>query len=176
VEGATEDEALEAMAELAVRNPRVLPIVGGMAARALVRRAGPALPPAARRAAVRTATQAARTLVQRQGPAAVRALPRVVRSVRRTAVTRRTPPAVRPRVALNTARRVAASPRLVRRLARPLARGRAIVRQAVATGRMPARAGGRMMRPMGGMMRRRGGHRRRTFVIRGPVRITRLGA
>ncbi len=156
MEGADEDEALEAMAELAARNPRVLPVVGGLAARALVRRAGPALPPAARRAAVRTATQAARTLVRRQGPAAVRALPRVVRSVRRTAATRRTPPAMRPRVALNTARRVAASPQLARRLARPLPRGRAIVRQAVATGRVPARAGGGMMRaPMGGMMRRR---------------------
>jgi hypothetical protein len=93
---------------------------------------------------------------------------------------------VRPRVALNTARRVAASPRLVRRLARPLVRGRAIVRQAVATGRVPARAVGGMRAPMGGMMRprggmmgpmrRRGGHRRRSFVIRGPVRITRLGA
>src|SRR5262249_37137840 len=82
MEGASEDEALEAMAEYAARNPRVVPVVAGIAARALVRRAGPTLPPAARRQAVRTVTRAARTLVRRQGPAAIRALPRVVRSVR----------------------------------------------------------------------------------------------
>ena len=55
------------MAEFAARNPRALPVVGGVAARALVRRAGAALPPAARRAAVRTTARAARTLVRRQG-------------------------------------------------------------------------------------------------------------
>jgi hypothetical protein len=161
MEGASEEEALEAMAEYAARNPRVVPVVAGLAARALVRRAGPALPQAARRQAVRNVTRAARTLVRRQGPAAIRALPRVVTSVRRTAATRRTPPSVRPRVALNTARRVAASPALARRLSRPLPRGRAIVRTAVAGGRLrPA-----IRRPG---LRRRG----RRIVIRGPVRIS----
>ena len=92
-EAASEDEALEAMAEYAARNPGALPVVAGIAARSLVRRAGAALPPAARRAAVRTTVRAARTLVRRLGPAAIRALPRVVRSVRRTAAARGTPPA-----------------------------------------------------------------------------------
>jgi hypothetical protein len=107
--------------------------------------------------------------VRRHGPAAVRALPRVVRSVRRTAATRGTPAVVRARVARNTARRVAASPRLVRRLARPLPRGRAAVRQAFAGGRMPARFM-ESARRMG-----RGGRRRRSAVLRGPtgpVRVT----
>src|SRR5882762_1093055 len=131
-EGASEDEALEAMAELAARNPRVIPVVAGLAARTLVRRAGAAMPTAVRRQVVRNVARAAQTLVRSGGPARIRALPRVVRSVQRTAATRRTPPAVRPRVALNTARRVAASPRLARRLSRPLPRGRARVRQAVA--------------------------------------------
>ena len=76
-EAASEDEALEAMAEYAARNPGALPVVAGIAARSLVRRAGAALPPAARRAAVRTTVRAARTLVRRLGPAAIRALPRV---------------------------------------------------------------------------------------------------
>jgi hypothetical protein len=189
MEGASEEEALEAMAELAARNPRVRPVVAGLAARALVRRAGPALPAAVRRQVVRNVAAAARTLVRRQGPTAIRALPRVVRSVRRTAATRRTPPAVRPRVALNTARRVAASPRLAQRLSRPLPRGRAILRQAVGSGRL--RTGiGPVRRVMGGPLGRgalgggmpgraygRGyggpyGRRGRRIVIRGPVTIT----
>ena len=178
-EGASEDEALEAMAELAARNPQVIPVVAGLAARTLVRRAGATMPTAARRQAVRNVARAAQTLVRSGGPARIRALPRVVRSVQRTAATRRTPPAVRPRVALNTARRVAASPRLARRLSRPLPRGRALVRRAVAGGRA-LRPGmrGPMMRGMRGPMMRgagmRGGIGRagRSFVWRGPIRIT----
>jgi len=78
-----------------------------------------------------------------------------VRSVRRTAAARGTPPALRPRIALNTARRVAASARLVRRLARPLPRGRAVLRQAIAGAR--GRIGMRGVRPTRGMgMRGRG--------------------
>jgi hypothetical protein len=176
-EGASEDEALEAMAELAARNPRVIPVVAGLAARTLVRRAGAAMPTAVRRQVVRNVARAAQTLVRSGGPARIRALPRVVRSVQRTAATRRTPPAVRPRVALNTARRVAASPRLARRLSRPLPRGRALVRRAMGGGRA-LRGGmrGPMMRGMGGpMMRGAGmggiGRPRRSFVYRG-VRVT----
>ncbi len=179
-EGASEDEALEAMAELAARNPRVIPVVAGLAARTLVRRAGAAMPTAARRQAVRNVARAAQTLVRSGGPARIRALPRVVRSVQRTAATRRTPPTVRPRVALNTARRVAASPRLARRLSRPLPRGRALVRRAVAGGRAlrPGMRGPMMRGAMRGPMMRgagmRGGIGRagRSFVWRGPVRIT----
>ena len=166
-EGASEDEALEALAEYAARNPAALPVVAGVAARSLVRRAGAALPPAARRAAVRTTVRAARSLVRRQGPAAIRALPRVVRSVRRTAAARGTPPALRPRIALNTARRVAASPRLVRRLARPLPHGRAVLRQAIAGGR--GRIGMRGIRPMRGM-----GMAMRGRVMRAPARAMRM--
>jgi hypothetical protein len=139
-EAASEDEALEAMAEYAARNPGAVPVVAGIAARSLVRRLG---------------------------PAAIRALPRVVRSVRRTAAARGTPPALRPCIALNTARRVAASTRLVRRLARPLPRGRAILRQAIAGGR--GRIGMRGIRPMRGMgmaMRGRG--------MRAPARAMRM--
>src|SRR5712675_1470571 len=158
-EGASEDEALEAMAELAARNPRVIPVVAGLAARTLVRRAGAAMPTAARRQAVRNVARAAQTLVRSGGPARIRALPRVVRSVQRTAATRRTPPAVRPRVALNTARRVAASPRLARRLSRPLPRGRALVRRAIAGGALRPGMRGPMMRGMRGPMMRGAGMR-----------------
>jgi len=175
-EGASEDEALEAMAELAARNPRVIPVVAGLAARTLVRRAGAAMPTAVRRQVVRNVARAAQTLVRSGGPARIRALPRVVRSVQRTAATRRTPPAVRPRVALNTARRVAASPRLARRLSRPLPRGRALVRRAIAGGALRPGMRGPMMRGMRGPMMRGAGMRgmgrpMRSFVYRG-VRVT----
>ena len=175
-EGASEDEALEAMAELAARNPRIIPVVAGLAARTLVRRAGAAMPTAVRRQVVRNVARAAQTLVRSGGPARIRALPRVVRSVQRTAATRRTPPAVRPRVALNTARRVAASPRLARRLSRPLPRGRALVRRALAGGALRPGMRGPMMRGMRGPMMRGAGMRgmgrpMRSFVYRG-VRVT----
>src|SRR5258708_4348486 len=175
-EGASEDEALEAMAELAARNPRVIPVVAGLAARTLVRRAGAAMPTAVRRQVVRNVARAAQTLVRSGGPARIRALPRVVRSVQRTAATRRTPPAVRPRVALNTARRVAASPRLARRLSRPLPRGRALVRRAVAGGALRPGMRRPMMRGIRGPMMRSAGMRgmgrpMRSFVYRG-VRVT----
>src|SRR4030081_2676011 len=158
-EGASEDEALEAMAELAARNPRVIPVVAGLAARTLVRRAGAAMPTAVRRQVVRNVARAEQTIVRSGGAARIRALPRVVGSVQRTAATRRTPPAVRPRVALNTARRVAASPRLARRLSRPLPRGRALVRRALAGGALRPGMRGPMMRGMGGPMMRGAGMR-----------------
>src|SRR5512144_280536 len=79
-----EDDALDAFAELAVRDRRAVPLGAGLVARTVVGRRGATMTPAARRAAVRTATRAARTLVQRGGPPAIRALPRIARSVRRT--------------------------------------------------------------------------------------------
>jgi hypothetical protein len=166
MEGASEEDALEAMAELAARNPRAvpMPVIAGLAARAVVRRAGAAMPAGQRRQVVRNMATAARTLVRRQGPPGIRALPRIARSVRRTAAVRRTPPAVRPRVALNTARRVAASPRLARRLARPLPRGRALVRRAVRAGAVPAVPGRAGRPPLAGG--------RRSITTQGPVRIT----
>lgn len=167
MEGASEEDALEAMSELAARNRAVAPIAAAVAARALMRQAAATAPAAARVRAVRQVRQAAQTLVNTRGPAAIRALPRVVRSVRRTAAVRRTPAQQRPQVALNTARRVAANPAMLRRLAQPLMRGRAIVARV-----MRGTGGGALGVPRcncGGA-----GRRGRTFVVRGPVRITRL--
>jgi hypothetical protein len=152
-----EDEALDAFAELAVMQPRALPLVSGIAARAIIGPRGAAMPPAARRAAVRTVGRAARTLVRRGGPPAIRALPRIARTVRRTAVARRTPATARPQVVRRTAARVASSPRLRRRLSRPLPRGRRIARAAT---RMARRRGPGMGLP------------RRRFRLRGPVEVT----
>jgi len=159
----SEDEALDAFAELAVMNPRAVPLVAGVAARTIVGRRGAMMSPTARRAAVRTVTRAAQTLVQRGGPRAIRALPRIARTVRRTAVARGTPAAARPQVVRRTAARVAATPRLARRLSRPLPRGQRIARAAVGRAGGPGLPG-RAFRPMGG----RPG---RVLRLRGPVTI-----
>jgi hypothetical protein len=172
----SEEEALEAFAELAVINRRVVPLAAGIAARTIVGPRAATMSPTARRAAVRTLTRAARTLVQRGGPRAIRALPRIARTVRRTAAARGTPATARPQVVLRTAARVAATPRLARRLARPLPRGQRIARAAVARAGGPGLPG-RALRPRGsagsmmaeGSMGWRPG---RAIRLRGPVQVT----
>ena len=155
-EGATDEEALDAFAELAAHDESVIPVVAGLAARSVIGPRIARMPVAVRRRVVRGMATAARTLARRRGPAAVRVLPRVVRSVRRAAVVRRTPPAARPRVVATTIRRIVRSPQLVRRLARPTV----VARQRVA--RVVRRA--RIVRP--------GAVRARSYVMRGPVRIS----
>lgn len=129
-----EDDALDAFAELAVRDRRAIPIVAGLAVRRVIGPRVAAMPPAARRAAVHTIARAARTLMQRGGPQSVRALPKITRSVHRTAVARRTPAPARPQVVRRTAARVVARPGLVGRLSRPSPRARQVIRAALRRG------------------------------------------
>jgi hypothetical protein len=161
---ASEDEALEAFAELAVRTPALLPIAAGLATRRVLGPAAARMPAAQRVQAVRTVRQAATRMVASGGPTAARALPRIARSVQRTSATRHTPPSVRPRVLARTAARAAApGTRLGRQLTRPLPAGNNIVRRAraaVRAGGSPARIGGRHH------------HHRRRMYVRGPVYIT----
>jgi len=153
-EGASEEEAMDAMAELAAYDESVLPVVAGLAARTVVGPRIARLPVAARRRIVRNIAGAARTLIRRRGPTAVRALPRVVRSVRRAAAVRRTPPIARPRIVQRTVQRVARQPGILRRLARPTAAARRRVRRVLRRGGAALRGG------------------RRSFVVRRPIRIT----
>ncbi len=152
---ASEEEALDAFAELAVRNRRAVPLVAALATRRVLGPAAARMPQQARVQAVRTVRNAANQLVARGGPTAIRALPRIARSVQRTGVARRTPAMVRPRVLAQTARRVAQrNPQLHRRLTRPLAPGRQVLRRtgaAVRGGMAPGRAilRGAMPRPGG---------------------------
>jgi hypothetical protein len=155
-EGATEEEALDAAAELAAYDESAIPIVAGLAARTVLRGRGATLPLAARRRLVHGMGVAARTLTRRRGPGAVRALPRIVRSVRRTAAVRRTPVRVAPGIVRRTAARVARNPRLARRLARPVPGARRRVRRAV--------------RVVGGLGAGVAGYPR-SLTLRGPVRI-----
>jgi hypothetical protein len=150
-EGASEEEAFEAVAELAVRDRRALPVVAGLAARSLTKARAGTLSPGQRRQAVATMKRAAQTLVNRGGPKAIRAIVPVTRSVKRTAATKGTPVSVRPNVAQRTIAKVARNPSLVRKLSRPLPNGLRLLRGAA----------------MGGIV---GG--RRSYSISGPAQIT----
>lgn len=147
-EGASEEDALEAFAEMAVHDRRVLPIVAGIGARTILKSRGKRMSLAQRKRAVKDIKLAAKILVARRGPKAIRALPKIVRSVKRTAAVKSTPPTMRAKVVKNAAKKVAASANLTRKLAKPKAKAIAMVRKANVTG------GGK------------------SYVIPGPTRIT----
>ncbi|MDJ1156819.1 hypothetical protein QNA08_00985 [Chelatococcus sp. SYSU_G07232] len=134
-EGGTVEDALEAVAEVAVRDRRALPVVAGLAARSVIKNRGAAMPPAQRQQAAKAMTKAARTLVSSGGPKAIRALPRITRSVKRTAAARGTPPAVQPKAVARTAAKVAQNPALLRRLSTASPRGQMIVQRTGGAGR-----------------------------------------
>jgi hypothetical protein len=133
-EGATVEDALEAVAEIAARDRRALPVVAGLAARSVVQSRGAAMPPAQRRQVANTMTRAARALVASGGTSAIRALPKITRSVKRTATARGTPVGVQPKVVARTAAKVAQNPSMLRRLSRPSPQGQAIVQRTVGNG------------------------------------------
>jgi hypothetical protein len=153
-EGASEEEAMDAFAELAVSDESAIPILAGLAARSIVRARGARISQPVRTAIVRNIGTAARSLVRRRGPAAIRALPRIVRSVKRTAAVRRTPVQAVPRIVRRTAANVARNRGLARRLSKPL----------------PTPAARRTRRTVAARPVRTG--MPRTFTLRGPVRVT----
>lgn len=126
-EGASTEDALEAVAELAARDTRALPIVAGLAARSVLKSTAARLPPAQRQQVARAVTRAATNLVRAGGPTALRALPKVAASVRRTAASNGTPPAARPKVLVRTIARLAQNPSALRSLSAPSARARQIM-------------------------------------------------
>jgi hypothetical protein len=150
-EGATVEDALEAVAEIAARDRRALPVVAGLAARSVVQNRGAAMPPTQRRQVANTMTRAAKTLVASGGSKAIRALPRITRSVKRTAAARGTPASVQPKVVARTAAKVAQNPNLLRRLSTPSPQGQATVSRTVGNS---------------------GGGGSRSFSVAGPATIT----
>jgi hypothetical protein len=119
MEGASEEEALEAFAELAARDPRALPIVAGITARTILKSKGARMSPAARKQVVKQVKGAAKNLVQKRGAPAIRALPKIAKSVKRSSVVKGVPPIAATKVLRRTAAKVAKSPGLTRKLARP---------------------------------------------------------
>jgi hypothetical protein len=128
-EGATIEDALEAVSEIAARDHRALPVVAGLAARSLINRKGAAMPPNQRKQVARTMTNAAKTLVASGGPKAIRALPKITKSVKRTAAAKGTPVSMRPKVAARTAAQVAQNPSLLRKLSTPSQNGQALAQR-----------------------------------------------
>jgi len=123
-EGIDEREALDDLTELFVEEglDEALPVLGGLAARALLQplsaaRTGRIGAPL-RRQLVESATQAARTLAGRAEPEALRALPRLAQSIGRTAGRRDARPAALPQALRRTAAQIASQPALLARLMR----------------------------------------------------------
>jgi hypothetical protein len=133
-EGGTVEDALEAVAEIAARDTRALPVVAGLAARSVIKNSGANMPPAKRQQVAATMNRAAKTLVANGGQQAIRALPKITRSVKRTAAAAGTPPSVQPRIVARTAAKVAQNPGLLRRLSTPSPRGQAAVAGAMGGG------------------------------------------
>jgi hypothetical protein len=117
-EGASVEDALEAVAELAARDPRALPVVVGLASRSVIKNRGASMPPAQRQQIAKTMNRAARTLVGSGGPKAIRALAKITQSVKRTASARGASAALQPRAIARTVAKVA-NPSLLRRLSAP---------------------------------------------------------
>jgi hypothetical protein len=150
-EGASEEEALEAFAEMAARDPRALPLVAGLTARTVLKGKGAQLSPAARKQVVKQVTGATKNLVARRGLPAVRAMPKIAKTVKRNAIAKGIPPVSAVKVLRRTAAKVAKSPTLVRKLSRPNPAAKRLVRAAAVSG---------------------GGLAPRSYVIPGPARIT----
>ncbi len=148
-EGATEEEALEAMAELASRDRRAVPLVAGIAARTLVKRKGAVMPKSQRKHVVRAMNKTAKTMVRKRGPKAVRAFAKITKSVKNTTAAKGTPTMAKPKVVQRTAAKVAKSPTMTRKLSKPSPKAKRTVRKVVA-----GKAGGR------------------SYTIAGPARIT----
>ncbi|NOK22950.1 hypothetical protein [Corallococcus carmarthensis] len=147
-------------------------VLGGLAARHVVRstmsparrRQNPQQARALGRAVGQMTTQLASRISQRYGPRALPAVTRVVRQVTRLVRQQGASPQAVPRMLRRIGGRVIGSPRVVRRLARPLAgvrqlRARAGLRRPGVRGRVNPMMGGPGMR------------RLRTVTLRGPVRI-----
>ncbi len=147
-EGASEEEALEVMAEVAVRDKRAIPLVAGLAAKTVLKSKGKAMSHGARKKVVKDMKKAAKILVRRRGRKAIRALPKIAKSVKRTAAVKRQPGRVRGTVVKKTAAKVARSSTLTRKLAKPTRTGKRAVRKAM------------------------GGRGTRSFTIPGPSRVT----
>lgn len=133
-EGASVEDALEAVAEIAARDRRALPVVAGLAARTVVKNRGAAMPPAQRAQVAKTMTKAAKTLVASGGDKAIRALPKIAKSVKRNVAARGTPPTAQAKVVARTAAKVAQNPQLLRRLSTPSPQGQATVQRAAPIG------------------------------------------
>lgn len=118
-EGATDEEILDAVAEVATKDKRALPIVAGLTAKTILRGRGRTMSFGARKKVVKDMKNAAKVLVRKRGPKAVRALPKIAKSVKRATARKGTPAMAKATIVKRSAIKVAKSPTLTRKLAKP---------------------------------------------------------
>jgi len=139
-EGASEEEALDAFAELAAYDEAAVPVVSALAVRSLDKKKVKRLPKAARKKMVKKISKAIKHLIRKSGtPKAVRAIPIVVGKVR--AAGRPMPVAAKAAAADKIIKKVARSRRLTRKLTRKtprVVRAHKKLRKATSGKRLPA--------------------------------------
>ncbi len=118
-EGASDEEILDAVAEVATRDRRALPIVSGLTAKSIVKGKGRTMSFGARKKVVKDMKNAAKILVRKRGAKAIRALPKIAKSVKRTTARKGTPTMAKATIVKRSAVKVAKSPTLTRKLAKP---------------------------------------------------------
>ena len=128
-EGASENEVAEAMAEIATKDKRALPIIAGLTAQTILKGKGRSMSFKARKKVVKDMKKAAKVLVSKRGPKAIRALPKIVKSVKRSTANKGTPSIVKTKIVKNTAIKVAKSPTLTRKLAKPSVKAKIAVKK-----------------------------------------------
>lgn len=130
-EGASEEEILDAMAEIATKDRRALPIVAGLTAKTILKGKGRAMSFGARKKVVKDMKKAAKVLVRKQGPTAIRALPKIAKSVKRTTARKGTPTKAKVMIVKRTAMKVAKSPTMTRKLAKPSVKAKMAAKKVV---------------------------------------------
>ena len=130
-EGASEEEILDVMAEIATKDRRAIPIVAGLTAKTILKGKGRAMSFGARKKVVKDMKKAAKVLVRKQGPKAIRALPKIAKSVKRTTARKGTPIKAKVMIVKRTAMKVAKSPTMTRKLAKPSVKAKMAARKVV---------------------------------------------
>lgn len=128
-EGASDEEILDAIAEVAAKDRRALPIVAGLTAKTILKGKGQAMSFGARKKVVKDMKNAAKVLVRKQGPKAIRALPKIAKSVKRTTAMKGTPTMAKAKIVKSSALKVARNPALTRKLAQPSVKAKMAVRK-----------------------------------------------
>ena len=141
-EGASDDEAMEAFAELAAYDEAAVPVVSALAVRSLGKNKVKRLPKSVRKKMVKDISRAAKQLIRKSGSKkSMRAIPVLVKKVKRRAVSRPIPVTSKVKAAKKTIAKVANNKRLTRKLARKtqkVVRAKKMIRKAVAGRRLPA--------------------------------------
>ena len=118
-EGASEEEALDAFAELAAYDEAAVPVVSALAVRSLGKNKVKRLPKPVRKKLVKDISKAAKQLMRKsRTPKSLRAIPIVVGKVNRQSRGRRIPVGAKTKAAQKIIKKVAQSRRLTRKLAR----------------------------------------------------------